>query len=154
MVHPVLGRLYVRYLQGFGPGVLTVPRYYTLTHSDKTGELFLTIGPNYDLKQISGLYTRFIRDEVLAALMASADGLRLEIYCHVSGGFVFGRAGWRYSIFRDELPLVLEAIRYGDREFFGNNTDLDRTPIFVCFRSSDSKYNKCERWGIIADYRI
>jgi hypothetical protein len=43
-----------------------IPRRYTLTHSDATGKLTLTIGLEYDLKQISGWYTRLMRDEVLA----------------------------------------------------------------------------------------
>jgi phosphatidate phosphatase PAH1 len=43
-----------------------VPRCYTLTHSDFTGDLFLSIGASYDLKQISGIYTKLMRDEVLA----------------------------------------------------------------------------------------
>jgi len=43
-----------------------MPRCYTLTHSDFTGDLFLTIGTSYDLKQISGIYTKLMRDEVLA----------------------------------------------------------------------------------------
>lgn len=54
----------------FAPGTQiegpTVPRCCTLTHSDMTGDLFLTIGSTYDEQQISGLYTRLMRDEVLA----------------------------------------------------------------------------------------
>jgi hypothetical protein len=49
-------------------------RCYTLTHSDTTGELFLTIGPDFDRAQISGLYTRLMRDEVLAEWREDEDG--------------------------------------------------------------------------------
>ena len=45
--------------------VFNLPRKYTLTHSDTTGDLFLTISREYDEKQISGWYTKFMRDEVL-----------------------------------------------------------------------------------------
>ena len=38
------------------------PRKYTLTHSDRTGRLFLTIDKEYNEQQISGLYTRLMRD--------------------------------------------------------------------------------------------
>lgn len=154
MAHLVPERLHVRYLLGVDPKLPNAPRYYTLTHSDSTGELFLTIGLYYDMNQVSGLYTRLMRDEVLAELRTSPDGLRLDVYCHVSGGLVFGRAGWRYSIFRRELPLVLEAIRYGDRMIVENDPNLDQIPIFVHFKSSDSKYDKSEKWGTLADYRI
>ena len=42
------------------------PRKYTLTHSDITGDLFLSIGPDYDYKKISNFYSKLLRDEVLA----------------------------------------------------------------------------------------
>lgn len=40
-----------------------MPRAYTLTHSDRTGDLFLSIGPKHDEAQVAGLYTRLMRDE-------------------------------------------------------------------------------------------
>ena len=59
-------KLHVTYLPGVGPKTPVVPRRYTLTHSDFSGDLYLTIGPEYNLDQISGWHTRFMRDEVLA----------------------------------------------------------------------------------------
>ncbi len=50
-------KLHIKYSQGMRPDVLTTPRFYTLTHSDLTGDLFLSIGPGYGTKQISGWYT-------------------------------------------------------------------------------------------------
>jgi hypothetical protein len=146
-------KLHVKYLPGTDSCVLAIPRLYTLTHSDITGDLFLTIGPHYDTEEISKLYTRLMRDEVLAELKEEHDGLVLNVYCHVSGGFVLGKAGWRYSIFRSELPLALEALRYGDKSLFDQNPELDQVPVFIHFRSSDRRYNKIEPWGIIADYK-
>jgi hypothetical protein len=75
------------------------------------------------------------------------------VYCHVSGGFIIGTAKWRYNIFQSELPLVLEAIRYGDRTLFEKNPQLDNTPVLIHFQSSNSKFNKDENWGVMADYR-
>ena len=40
-------------------------RSYTLTHSDFTGELLLSIGLKFDKKAISGFYTKMMRDEVV-----------------------------------------------------------------------------------------
>lgn len=147
-------KLHVTYLPSVRPEAPVVPRRYTLTHSDITGDLHLTIGLDYNLKQISGWYTRFMRDEVLAEWKGSQDAPSLHVYCHVSGGFVFGRAGWREAIFRKEMPLVLEVIRYGDRRLFAVNPRLDNAPILVHFRASKPRYNKTEAWGIPADYRI
>ena len=143
-------KLHVTYLTGTTPDNLILPRRYTLTHSDRTGDLFLSIGKKYNMKQISRLYTRLMRDEVLAELAEEEGGLVFRVYCHVSGGFVFGKAKWRYNIFRAELPLVLEAIRYGDRNLFEKNPQLDKTPLFINFRSTNNRFNKVEDWGTVA----
>jgi hypothetical protein len=131
-----------------------VPRRYTLTHSDATGDLFLTIGSDYDRKQLSGWQTRFMRDEVLAEWREEGEngGRVLHVHCHVSGGFVAGPAGWRYAIFQRELPLVLEAFRFGDRALFEAQPELDRAPILVHFHATQSRYNRTEAWGVPWDY--
>lgn len=146
-------KLHVNHILGETHETPTIPRRYTLTHSDLTGDLFLSIGSDYDYKQISGLRTRAMRDEVLAEWKEDADGLSLHVYCHVSGGIVVGRASWRESIFRNEMPLVLEALRYGDKEFFEANPELDSAPIFVHFQSSDHTKSKIEAWGTPADFK-
>jgi hypothetical protein len=131
-----------------------MPRCYTLTHSDASGDLFLTIGQEYDGDQIAGWYTRLMRDEVLAEWRDEGDGAALHVYCHVSGGLVFGTAGWRYAIFRRELSLVLEAFRHGDRQLFEAHPELDHAPIEVHFQSHRRRYRRKERWGTPADYRL
>jgi len=146
-------KLHVTYLTGTTPENLVLPRLYTLTHSDRTGELFLTIGGQYDKQQISKLYTRLMRDEVLAELADDGDRLVFKVYCHVSGGFIIGTAKWRYNIFHSELPLVLEAIRYSDRTLFEKNPQLDNTPVLISFQSTDSRFNRVKNWGVMADYR-
>jgi hypothetical protein len=130
------------------------PRCYTLTHSDSTGELFLTIGGEYDLGQIGGWYTRLMRDEVLAEWVEDAEGSSLHVHCHVGGGLVFGSAGWRESIFRRELPLVLETLRYGDGSLFEARPALDQAPIYVHFRGGSGAQDRIEHWGVPADYRL
>ena len=146
-------KLHVTYLTGTTPESLVLPRRYTLTHSDITGQLFLSIGNEYNTKQISRLYTRLMRDEVLAEFASEEDSLALRVYCHVSGGFVFGTAKLRYSIFHSQLMLVLEAIRYGDRALFEQNPKLDNTPVLIHFKSTDRRFDKVENWGTMADYR-
>ena len=146
-------KLHVTFLSGMNPSGLETPIYYTLTHSDSTGDLFLSIEPCYNKKQISKLYTRLLRDEVLAELTEDSNQLVLNVHCHVSGGLVIGPAKWRYGIFCSELSLPLEAIRYGDKAFFEQNPQLDQTPVLVHFKSTNKKYNKIEKWGSIGDYR-
>lgn len=147
-------KLHVNHLPGVELETPIDPRRYTLTHSDMTGDLYLTIGPDYDFRQISGWYTRFMRDEVLAEWKDNQDGPSLHVYCHVSGGLIFGRAGWRDTIFRSEMPLALEVIRYGDRTLFAANPRLDQAPVFVHFQASQPSYNKTEAWGTLADWRV
>ena len=94
-----------------------------------------------------------MRDEILAEFVKEKAGLILKVYCYVSGGFVLGTAKWRYNIFHHELPLVLEAIRYGDRTLLNQNPHLDSTPVLIHFISSDRRFNKVENWGSVFDYR-
>ncbi len=145
-------KLSVKYIDNSNTGSRTFPRYYTLTHSDRTGNLFLTIGREYDTKQVSGIYTRLMRDEILAELVRDGDGATLHVYCHVSGGVVLGSASWRYRIFQNELPLVLEAIRYGDRAFFETNPAVNQAQVTVHFVSHKPKYNNTEDWGELNKY--
>ena len=146
-------KLHINFLRGATSGSPLLARRYTLTHSDSTGELFLSIGLEYNKRQIGGWYTRLMRDEVLAEWKQDEQGYTLHVYLHVSGGFVVGRAGWRYAIFRRELPLVLESMRYGDRDFFTTHPELDQTPIYVHFHSSKSRYHRIEQFGVPSNYR-
>jgi hypothetical protein len=146
-------KLHVTYLNGTIPDELLLPRRYTLTHSDMTGDLFLSIGDQFETKQMTGLYTRLMRDEVLAELNEDGDGLVFRVYCHVSGGFVFGTAKFRYKIFKSELPLVLEAMRYGDRILFQHKPELDSVPVFIHFESTDRRFNKVESWGTMLEFK-
>ena len=145
-------KLHVKYLPDTKHNELILPRRYTLTHSDVTGDLHLTVGRDNDLKQISGLYTRLMRDEVVAEWRSDENGLSLHVYCHISGGIVFGRANWRESIFRSEMPLVLGAIRYGDMALFAAVPKLDEAVILVhlCRKSGE----KIEQWGVPANYTV
>ncbi|UCD08330.1 MAG: staygreen family protein [Dehalococcoidales bacterium] len=145
-------KLFTRFTPGTFPERLTLPRRYTLTHSDFTGDLYLTIGSGYDMKQCSGLYTRLMRDEVLAEISETEKGYSLHVYYHVNGGFVLGTAKYRYEIFQRELPLVLESIRHGDSVLFENLSKADSMPVVVYFKSNKSLYNQSEDWGIISDY--
>ena len=128
-----------------------LPRRYTLTHSDSTGDLYLTVANEYDNEQISGWYTRIMRDEVLAEWQILDEEFSLHVYCHISGGLVFGSAEMREAIFRREMPLVLEAIRHGDSKFFEKNPGFDNASIILHFQKS-GKDHKIERFGVPSDY--
>lgn len=126
---------------------------YTLTHSDVTGELFLSVGAEFDSQALAGLVQRFMRDEVLAEWVDEDGQPVLKVTCHVSGGLILGSAAWRLSIFRQHMRQVLEAFRYGDRERFERNPDLDQARVEVQFISARRKYNLTESWGTLGTYR-
>jgi hypothetical protein len=129
------------------------PRRYTLTHSDATGKLTLTISSEYDLKQISGWYTRLMRDEVLAEWIKRDSLYSLDVYCHVSGGLIFGGSSMRESIFLNEMPLVLEALRFGDRLLFDRHVELDDAVIRIHLQKSSRDYRVVEM-GSPRDYTL
>ena len=97
-------KLHVKFLRGMNPDSLETPRRYTLTHSDITGDLFLSIGSDYDTKQTSRLHTRLKRDEVLAELREASGELVLSVHCHVSGGLIIGRAKCDTASFAPNCP--------------------------------------------------
>jgi len=145
-------KLHVTLHKGTSERELYLPRRYTLTHSDVTSDLFLSIGAAYDQKQISGWYTRLMRDEVLAEFKEENGAESLHVYCHVSGGIVLGTAGWRNDILQHHMRMVIEALRYGDRELVSAHPQLDDAKVRVHFASKRARYNRVEDWGLFKEY--
>jgi len=126
---------------------LTIPRKYTLTHSDITGELFLTIAAKYDYDKITNM-----RDEVLAEWSRFNNEYALMVNVMVDKEKNSVMSAIRNDIFVKELPLALEAIVYGDRELI--KTDfLYKAPIYVRFNSAYTMFNRLELWGTLSDYK-
>ncbi|KAF5042923.1 Staygreen protein [anaerobic digester metagenome] len=139
----------VEFRQGVTTEEPIINRRYTLTHSDITAELFLTIGLEYAYDKINMM----MRDEVLGEWRDNNGRTYLYIYVYVNGQFGSIAAEIRNMIFRRELPLALEAIRYGDREFFEAHPELDDAAIWVHFDSTTPQYDKFEYWGTPKDYK-
>ena len=127
-----------------------IPRRYTLTHSDETGELFLSIGKYYDYSKVSEL-----RDEVLGCWSCDENNLyylRLEVLLDTCNDEE--KIAIRNKIFRNELPMVIKAIIYGDREFFLIHKELYGSKVIIKFKSSNKTYNAVEHWGYVKDYKV
>jgi hypothetical protein len=139
-------KLNVEFLNSDNLDILS--RKYTLTHSDFTGELFLSIGKDFDYKKLKKFYVRFMRDEVLAEWNKN-DTYELHIYTHISGGFVFGSAKFRDAIIRSHLQLVFEIIKYAERNLIKTHTILEDASIIVHFQSKKKRYDKVEEMGKI-----
>lgn len=124
-----------------------IGRKYTLTHSDITADLFLAIGLQFAYDKVN-----VMRDEVLAEWRTNNGFPFLYVYVYVDGQLDPAIAAKRIEIFRRELPLALEAIRYGDRRLFAAHPELDNTPIWVHFGSTNQENNWFENWGTPKDY--
>ncbi|WP_077212998.1 staygreen family protein [Bacillus dakarensis] len=124
-------------------------RKYTMTHSDETGELFLTVGYCYDISMINAEK----HDEVLAEWVPSGGQFVLKGKVHVSGGeFDEQYSKVRFMIFQRELNLALTAIIYGDRIFFHNYPWLLDSPIYIEFESIYPTYHQVLYYGTPRQY--
>ncbi|GEO25441.1 hypothetical protein AAC03nite_12260 [Alicyclobacillus acidoterrestris] len=177
-------KVHTVFLEGVNPSFPIAGRHYTLTHSDRTGDLYLSVGLTYNPVQLERPYIRFMRDEVRGVWLAEnanpgsavdggtdefvttfgptvqgqrEDGEPLfvtHIYVHVSGGRVYGRAKQRDYAFQKELPRALRAIRHADAYLFTAHPELDDASIVVHFESDSEKYHRTEAWGRWKDYTI
>jgi hypothetical protein len=121
----------------------TAGRKYTLTHSDETGDLYLHIGPSFALGRLTSM-----RDEVLAEWKQVKQTLILFVYVYVGNASIGKEANERRKrIFEKELPLALEAIRFGDRQLFQAHPPLDFSPILVHFTSEYPAFNTTDDYG-------
>ena len=140
-------KLLVEYRNGVTATNLTLPRKYTLTHSDDTGELFLTIGTQFAWDQVN----RTLRDEVLGNWHRNGY---FEVFVTVDQGeHALATALKRTAIFKRELPLALMAIRYGDRFLFEKYPNLDSTFILVHFLSAYPQLASQDIWGTFDSYK-
>lgn len=127
-----------------------VQRRYTLTHSDLTGDLFLTIGKQFAWDKINPM-----RDEVIGEWVTNGTTLYYCVYLYIDRGeYDQNVSAKRSEIFRRELPLALTAIRYGDRFLFDAYPQLDQISIIVSFMSSYPQFARQENWGTFQSISI
>jgi len=124
-------------------------RKYTLTHSDQTGELFLSIGNEYDYPSIN----MHFRDEVIAEWQPHMGEFTLCGKVYVDGGeFDENYSSIRYKIFKKELKLALSAIIYGDQILFSYFPWLLDAPIYIQFESTYAAYSQVLYYGTPRHY--
>ncbi|WP_449623008.1 staygreen family protein [Robertmurraya sp. Marseille-Q9965] len=141
--------LSVKFLPPATPYKPVDERKYTMTHSDETGELFLTIGYCYDESAINANF----RDEVLAEWIPRMGQYILSGKVYVCGGeYDEQYAKIRFMIFQKELSLALTSIVYGDRGFYQYYPWLLDSPIYIQFESRYPLYNQLLYYGTPRQY--
>ncbi|MEL3972225.1 staygreen family protein [Rossellomorea oryzaecorticis] len=126
-------------------------RKYTLTHSDLTGELYVSIGSQYDLMKINAQ----MRDEVLGEWRREQGQYTLCGKVYVSGGeFDEKLSKVRFMIFKKELPLALTAIVNGDQGFYTYYPWLLDAPIYIYFESVFDEFNQVIYFGTPRQYLL
>lgn len=141
-------RLTVEYRDGVVAAGPLVPRNHTLTHSDLTGDLFLTIGTQFAWDTINPE----MRDEVIGEWKRMGNMVYYNAYVLINDEEDLDVATRRNEIFRRELPLALTAIRYGDRHLFDLYPQLDHAPVIVNFMSTYPHLSKQESWGTFSNF--
>lgn len=141
-------KVFVQYRDIMKPYEPVMDRKYTITHSDITAELFVFVATNYAEDQITSM-----RDEVRVAWEQYKKGLALFGSVIVDGNGVIGNANIRNKIFYSEMPTALQALRQADRFLFDKEPNLDNTPVFIHFISSNPIYDKTYDFGVIGLYK-
>ncbi|MGM9951578.1 MAG: staygreen family protein [Lysinibacillus sp.] len=139
-------RLSVEYRDGVTATAPIFPRCYTLTHSDTTGQLFLTLGTQFAWDKLNST-----RDEVLGTWAPNGTSFCAYVYID-QGEYPENAAARRNDIFRRELPLALTAIRYGDGALFAIYPQLDQAPIIIHFMSAHPQFARQENWGAFRNF--
>ena len=122
-------------------------RTYTMTHSDDTGDLFVTIGLTYAVDK-----TNELQDQVYLTWMPMDDKYFLYGEVMIDGENISGDPKIRNDIFRREMPLALRAIYVADQPLYTAYPELNNTPVLINFKSADPRYNKLYSYDTIASY--
>lgn len=141
-------KVFVQYRDVMKPYGPIMDRKYTITHSDRTAELFVFVAKNYAEDQITEM-----RDEVRITWGQYKEGLALIGFVMVDGNGEMGNVDLRNMIFYNEMPVALQALRQADRFLFDKYPILDNTPLLIHFTSRNPLYNKIYDFEIIGVYK-
>lgn len=144
-------KLSVTWHDGAGPTGPLSPRRYTLTHSDRTGELFLAIGSTHDAAALATPQVRLMRDEVLGEWVYDEAGPRLVLTMAAQAPLgIFGSSTARIAVFRHYRPLVLAALRHAERELLAIHPELAAARVVARFTWRDGRVRE-EEWGAFGE---
>lgn len=124
-------------------------RSYTVTHSDDTGDIFVTIGTDFAVDRFGPL-----NDQVLLRMECFNGQFQLNgLVCLDLPGSKFS-IKQRSDIFSEKMYLALMSIRYADSYFYEKCCSRDTIPVYMHFYSKDPRYDRVHYFGEIGDYTI
>lgn len=131
----------------------TLPRKYTSGHNDKTKEVYLSIGHNYN-KQILQSEEEITTESSVIGKWVKVSDNKYEIHLRVLVSTKNNPiTPIRNIIFCKELGVVLEGIAFAETCILSKYPNLGNTPIFVHFKSIDKNYNRVEYWSKLKYWR-
>lgn len=141
-------KVFVQYRDIMKPYAPVLNRKYTITHSDKTADLFVFVAQSYAEDQVTKM-----RDEVRVSWEKTEKGIVLIGSVTVDAKGILGNSNIRNKIFYKEMPTALQALYQADRFLFNKEPYLDNTPVKIHFISSNPIYNKTYDFGVIGNYK-
>jgi hypothetical protein len=122
------------------------PRFYTITHSDETGDIFMDIGDQPNKKLLNDPQTLKFQDQVIGEWITNMLILEVVLF---RKNIPFDE-DFRLKIFNRELPRVIKIIKYLECSMFNRNPGLLDSKIVVIYRSDNGDYS--EELGMIKDF--
>lgn len=124
----------------------SLPRKYTSSHNDLTKEIYLSIGHKYNKRILSSEEEIKTQSSVIGKWVEVSPN-KYEIRLRVAVSTQQNpQAAIRNTIFCRELGTVIEGIAFAETALFSKYPHLLNTPVVVCFKSIDKKYDRVEYW--------
>ena len=142
-------KVFVQYRDFITPYDPVLNRKYTITHSDITADLFVTIASSYANDQVTEM-----QDDVKIGWEQTNQGLLLLGWVFIDGAGAFYNPEMRNHVFYSEMSKALMALRHADRFLFHAYPNINSTPVFFHFVSDNPAYDKIYNFGHIGSYAL
>ncbi len=140
-------KVFVQYRDCMQPTGSVEGRKYTITHSDATADLFVTIADCYAEDRVSRM-----RDEVRLAWEFHNGKPVLMGSVLIDERGMTENSCMRSQIFYREMPMALKALRWADRFLFCEDPCLDGAQVWIHFISCNPALDKSYDFGTIGSY--
>lgn len=128
-----------------------LPRKYTSTHSDETGEIFLAVDKKYYKPYLENEESQKVESQVIGKWVKKKNKYKILLKVVVSSE-KNPNAKLRYDIYQRELPHVLKTIALAESCTMKHDDNIKKAKIYVKFDSIDPKYQKVQYWGRLSKW--